>query len=180
MPNSDPHPTPARTSRRVLHTVAAMALAGAVLATAGSAGALSRGTAGPTSPVLVDTIKVMANGHTSTSDISLLTGVKYTITISGTASLSTTGTIGDAEYAVLPGGTVQDLCAQVPATDIGVGINSTNPLAQKNPVAWGAYSSTHHYSIGRVGTGAPIKFTYHDCIPSDNSGSVTAKIYATP
>jgi hypothetical protein len=163
-----------RSARRRCAVVLALGLTG--LAFAGT-GANASGHTTASSPLLLDTVSVFGGGGSTTSHVSLQSGVKYTIKISGTLSLSHTGTIGDAEYGVLSDGTLQDVCASSPHTDLGVGINSPGATTQKNPVAWGAYSSTHTYSTGWVGSGAPVHFNYHDCNPSDNSGHVVARIY---
>jgi hypothetical protein len=168
-------PTRGRTTRRRAAVVLALGLSGLAFAGVGTANASVHTSS--TSPVLLDAVSVFAGGRSTTSHVSLQSGVKYTIRISGTLSLSHTGTIGDAEYGVLSDGTLQDVCASSPHTDLGVGINSPGATSQKTPVAWGAYSSHHVYSTGWVGAGAPVTFNYHDCNSSDNSGHVVARIY---
>jgi hypothetical protein len=152
--------------------IAGAALAGTVASNAGAS------TNAPSKPTLVDVVSVVANGNSTASHVALRKGVKYTIRVTGTLSVSHSGTIGDAEYAVLSNGTIQDNCAGSPATDIGVGINTPGALTQKQPVAWGAYASSHIYETGWVGAGAAIRFNYHDCLSSDNRGHVVARIYA--
>jgi len=162
---------------RITKVLAASGLAGALLASVIAVSAQASSPAA-TQPTLVDVVSVVANGNTTTSHIALRNGVKYTIRVSGTLTLSHTATIGDAEYGVLSNGTVQDKCASSPQTDLGVGINTPGATTQKHPIAWGAYASNHVYETGWVGAGAPIHFNYHDCLSSDNSGHVVARIYA--
>ncbi len=58
------------------------------------------------------------------------------------------------------------------STDISVYVDGGN-------VDWGAYDSSHVYSITRVGNDGPFSFHIHDCAPcyGDNSGSLTVRIY---
>ena len=134
----------------------------------------------PPGYVLQETIAVPVNGSVVTSSTVLLPGVSYTIRASGTFSVGGNGDgLGDAEYANFsdPPGSLQDVCGPGSfGQDLGIGIDDTVNDGRKSPF-WGTYSPTHEYAVGATGAGAPIGLNYHDCLYTDNRGSLTVEIF---
>ncbi len=137
-------------------------------------GIVGAGSAGKCHPSLQETITVPVDGSVRTSTTTLQAGVAYQIRASGTFFIGGPGDgLADAEYAnfLAP----QDTCTGG-GFDLGIGINSSGNTPTKFPF-WGTYVVTHVYTINFVGQGQPITLLYHDCGPSDNSGSLTVEIF---
>ena len=135
----------------------------------------------PPGYVLVETIVVPVDGSVVSSATTLAAGVTYKVRASGTFSVGGPGDgRGDAEYANFsnPPGSLQDVCgAGTAGEDLGIGVNDTVNDSRKSP-GWGAYDPTHEYTVDAPGTGARLQLNYHDCLYSDNSGSLTVEIFS--
>jgi hypothetical protein len=110
------------------------------------------GSTPPAGYQLVETVTLPVNGSSTATATTLQSGLDYKIRASGTFTIggAPTGT-GDAEYGFNSDySTVVNACPD--GTDVGVGINDTINDSSKSP-AWGAFSSTHEYTIDFTGIG---------------------------
>lgn len=141
---------------------------------------LAEATNHPPGYVLQETVIVPVTGSVVSSVTALAPGARYKIRTSGTFTVGGPGDgQGDAEYAnfTSPPASLQDVCgAGTLGEDLGIGVNDTAIDTSKLP-HWGAYSSSHEYTVDAPGTGAPIALNYHDCNYTDNSGSLTVEIF---
>jgi hypothetical protein len=131
-----------------------------------------------TSPVLLESLTVPTDGSSVTSRTVLTNNVKYTLVAKGTFAI-TAGTTHNADAEYRYDALFQDDCPTSPPVDIGMSINVTSQAKQKQPVSWGAYSTSHKYETGWLGKGATIKANYHDCNLGDNHGKLTLEIWGT-
>jgi hypothetical protein len=132
-----------------------------------------------TPPVLVKTIYVYANKSTETASYALQSGVKYLVEASKIATAG--GTIRfDAKYSTntATGGTIWTdvVDASYP------GYTSDSKLLElfMNGAAfdWGAYNKDHVYKKEVNGSVVPsVKFKINDTVYTDNSESLTVKIF---
>ncbi len=138
--------------------------------------------AGPTYKLLEE-LTVPATGGTVTSTVSLANGVTYWLQASGTF-LAGDNLEADAEYSrrYYPGSGTYS-----PWTDLVNGYESYGEgllelTIDGGFVEWGPFNSSHTYMIPMVGTGAPVEFDFeiYDIYYPNNSGSLTARIYAIP
>jgi|GEM_PF-5913502 len=122
----------------------------------------------------VDEINVAAqNMRTVTSNISLESGQKYLLRVSGTFGAGDSIT-ADAKYSVRAPNTywtdyVQNYESYGP-TLLDLQINNSSPN-------WGSYNPSHVYWLTYNGGGSTINFRIYDIYPSNNSGSLNVKIY---
>jgi len=134
---------------------------------------------------LQETVLVPVTGSAVTSQTTLLQGVSYRLRAVGTATGQTPGLLNtyqsvDAEYAFAATGIffiapTANTCPRVPATDIGLAINSTTSSGPKTP-AWGSYNTAHTYLASFTGAGAPININFHNCFSSPGQGLLTVQI----
>jgi len=133
--------------------------------------------AGPTL-VLLEELTVPATGGTVTSTVSLTNGATYWLEASGTF-FAGDNLEADAEYSRrLPDGPWQDLVSHYENEGEGLLELKVNGSF----VEWGPFNPNHVYMIPMVGTGAPVQFDFeiHDIYYTNNSGNLTARIYAVP
>jgi hypothetical protein len=144
-------------------------------------------TASATTPpagfVLVETIPVPRFGAVRTSTAVLQSGVTYKLRASGTITVADGSPcpFADAEFERFDAsgsdscGIFGDLAFD--GTDTGIGVNDSVLDGAKFP-KWGAYTTSHEYTIDFVGLGAPITVMYHDCpgCTGDNTGPNTLQL----
>jgi len=138
-------------------------------------------------PFLIDTITVPSDGNVVNSSVILENGEQYLLEASGTYEywpdqLPDAG-IADAKYSLRPEGSFNP--GPGPQWISGDALpspwtNYLEVLVNDVPMAWGIYSSSHIYSINYTGIGSIINFKILDDHYSDNSGSITVKIYQLP
>lgn len=122
----------------------------------------------------VDEVNVPAlNMPTIPSNITLASGTKYLLRVSGTFGAGDNIT-GDAKYSVRSPNTywtdsVQNYESYGP-TLLDLQINNSS-------VNWGTYNPSHIYWLTYTGTGSPINFRIYDIYPPNNSGQLNVKIY---
>jgi len=122
----------------------------------------------------VDEINVVAKDMpTVTSNITLVSGQKYLLRVSGTFGAGDNIT-ADAKYSVRAPNTfwtdyVQNYESYGP-TLLDLQINNSSPN-------WGSYNPNHVYWLTYIGGGSSINFRIYDIYPSNNSGSLNVKIY---
>jgi hypothetical protein len=133
---------------------------------------------------LLDTVTVPVNSFSEFSRFTLRTGVAYLLKASGTFKTGLPPLAGgDAEYAFdmadpSNAGKAKDRCGD-PGNedDMGIAINSGAQQYNKYP-KWGAYNSAHIYTTTYTpGYDGVVGFSYHDCNPGANSGSLTLEVY---
>ena len=123
------------------------------------------------------TVTVPTDG-TSVSSASLTRGVAYKVTVTGTFTIGGAGDqLGDAEYANFsdPPTSLADKCPD--GVDFGLAIDDQKVDAQRSP-RWGGYQPDHTYSITYYGGGRPAVFSYQDCDPAGNVGTLAVVISA--
>lgn len=126
---------------------------------------------------LLETLTVSATSAVATSSTTtLLAGWSYKIEASGTYSAAA-GITADAEYSSGPTSYIW----QEPVEKYeGYGVNLLDLKVDGAFVDWGAYNASHVYALDYVGTGSTVTFLIYDLPPySNNSGSLTVKIYGT-
>lgn len=128
--------------------------------------------------VEIETLTVDADdsvGETSTE--TLIDGWLYRFEVSGTYSASGPYE-ADAEYCTTDGWS--SWSDDVPGyTWYGEGLLEL--MVDGSIVEWGPYESSHVYTLDYIGAGSTVSFLIYDLPPySNNSGSLTVKIYATP
>ncbi|MDH7476567.1 MAG: SdrD B-like domain-containing protein [Microgenomates group bacterium] len=122
----------------------------------------------------VDEVNVPAqNMPTVPSNISLDSGKKYLLRVSGTYGAGDSIT-ADAKYSVRSPNTywtdsVQNYESYGP-TLLDLQINNSSPN-------WGSYNSNHVYWLTYNGAGSAIDFRLYDFYPSNDSGSLKVQIY---
>lgn len=127
-------------------------------------------------PTLLETLSVDAKGAAVTSATTLVSGSRYQIEVSGTFSAGASIT-ADAEYSSGPDTYVwQDLVEKYE----GHGEGLLELRIDGNFVEWGAYNPNHVYSLDIIGQGNPIVLDIYDIYYPNNSGTLTADIYAVP
>jgi len=131
--------------------------------------------------ILQETLSIPADGSSVTSSTILENGVFYKLIASGTLVVDSRPNVpvglGDAEYSHfnIPF-ELQSNCFNSPdGVDLGIGINDDIVDNSKSPF-WGEYNSSNVYEISYLGQGLPIRFNYHDCGYSDDSGYLTVEI----
>jgi len=137
---------------------------------------------------LIDTIIILSDGSVVNSNITLEDGSQYLLEASGTyfywPSCSVGGgCIADAKYSLRPEGSFNPGPGPkwISGDDLpSPWTNYLEVLVNDTPVAWGIYNSSHIYSINYTGIGSTISFKILDDYYSDNSGSITVKIYQLP
>ena len=137
---------------------------------------------------LVDTVIVPSDGNVVNSNIILENGNEYLIEANGTYSYWPScgvdgGCIADAKYSLRPEGNFNPGpgAQWINGDDLGSPWeNYLEILINNLSVSWGAYNSSHIYSINYTGMGSIINFKITDNSYSDNSGSITIKIYQLP
>lgn len=155
---------------RRVRQVSALGFAIIILALASRAAA----TTPPPGFVLQESIAVPVDGSSVVSATPLLSGVTYKIRASGRFTIGP-APFGDAEYFF---DTLNNLLGDTcPGVDIGLGINDPVIDSNKLPL-WGAFNPANEYTIDFIGLGAPIGLNYHDCVYTDNSGSLTVEVFA--
>jgi hypothetical protein len=130
-------------------------------------------------PTVLETILVAANGSPVHSQTVLKNNTSYQLRASGTVTVDCCGAVGDAEWVLFPSGAINPTCGTTPDVHFGIGVNDTSRGATKSP-NWGPYNSSHTYVITFNGTGSTITFDYHDCVYSDNTGSLKVEIIGVP
>jgi hypothetical protein len=134
-------------------------------------------TAGPTW-VLLEELSVPAQGGIVTSSVTLAAGATYRLEASGTFSAGADIT-ADAEYSSGPDSYVwQDVVEKYESYGEGLLELKVNGAF----VEWGPYNPDHVYTLDIVGTGDPVQFDFeiYDIFYSNNTGSLTARIYGVP
>lgn len=122
----------------------------------------------------VDTFVVPIDGTSGTSNIALLSGVPYLLEVSGTFFIGGPGDgLADAEYFDFSNPPTSVLNISGGGVDLGVRLNGSKP-------SWGAYQSSHVYTLPFSGLGSTISADYDDNPYSDNIGSLTMKIFQVP
>lgn len=113
------------------------------------------------------------------SNTSLVAGKTYRLRASG-SFLIAHNTLGDAEYALIPGGEIRNRCGGSPTgLDFGIAVDHwDSDGSNKFPPSWGPYNPAHVYEISYVGQGAPIRVYFTDCGHSDNVGTLRLEIIA--
>ena len=106
------------------------------------------------------------------TSIVLASGVNYQLEASGTFYYNSAGDWADAEWYQISGVPVKgDTQGSKPyVLDISI-----NGYAQNTD--WGAYQSSHVYDKDWTGADASLTFSIYDSAYSDNSGSITVKIF---
>lgn len=145
----------------------ALGMALAVLAVSQSAVAV---------PTLLETLTVDAQGADVVSVTTLAGGSRYQIEVSGTFSAGADIT-ADAEYSSGPDSFAwQDLVEKY--EDEGEGLLELR--IDGNFVEWGPFNSNHVYTLDIIGRGSTIVLDIYDIYYPNNSGTLTADIYAVP
>ncbi len=132
---------------------------------------------------VIETIEVPCSGATVLSTTSLDIGVTYQLRAKGVCTIGFVRPYKDdvdAEYAFEPSdptnlSLTRDRCPGQSNIQLGIGIDDSKVDGAKTP-SWGAYSPAHEYTIDFAGKGAPISLNFHDCVYSDNKGSMTVEI----
>jgi hypothetical protein len=134
---------------------------------------------------LVETVVVPSNGTLVSSAMTLASGKPYKLQASGIYTFAPgwlpAAGIADAEYSLrAPGSYNPSPTPQWVSGDVFPGslngylevkIDSAN-------VTWGAFDSSHVYTVTYTGTGSQLTAKIWDDYYGDNSGSITVKIYA--
>lgn len=148
-------------------------------------------TATPTptpTPILVDTVVVdSSNPSGASSSIPLTSGKQYRFDVSGTWTNDGLN-VADAEFASTDAWVTPMDGYNISPYFLGAGefdLQVNNAF-----VDWGVFSATHEYTNTYPGAGAPVNFSVFDGDSngptqepswySDNSGSLTVKIYELP
>lgn len=121
---------------------------------------------------MIETIAVPCSGMEVLSTTVLTASETYRLRAAGECVTNDSNdSHGDAEYAYnnftnvsVSGG-----------VDVGLAVNDTVVDGTKTP-AWGAYQSSHNYSVMFLGLGARIVAKFHDPNYDNNSGQLTLYI----
>lgn len=139
----------------------------AVLVVCQSAGAV---------PTLLESLTVSADGTDVTSATTLVSGFHYLIEVRGTFSAGASIT-ADAEYSSGP-----DSFAWLDSVEkyesYGEGLLELR--INGGFVEWGAFNANHVYTLDIIGDGNPVVLDIYDIYYPNNSGTLTANIYAVP
>jgi predicted ribosomally synthesized peptide with SipW-like signal peptide len=136
--------------------------------------------------VLIDTIQVPSTSAGPTlSNIILQSSKTYRLDITGTYQYwpscpEFAPCEADAEFAHRPStsygpGWIKGESVYPPAINYALDL-----MVNGNNIDWGAFSAPHIYTTTLPGTGAKASFSIFDDVYSDNSGSLTVKIYELP
>jgi len=159
-------------SQPVLADMSALAPTGGL--SSGDGSSSGSGSSGPTgwSYVEVDAVSVPSDGNEVESHISLNSGGQYEIVASGYCTIGN-GALGYTDASWTGFGKMPiDLSQTSPSgLQYGVFINGSDP-------GWGAYQSSHVYTINYTGSGGPLSFYFSDDFYPDNSGSIGVTILA--
>jgi len=129
-------------------------------------------------PTLLETLTVPADGSVITSSTVLQSGMLYRLEAAGTFLAGDTIT-ADAEYSSgRPSYEWRDFVERYEQYGEGLLELRVNGAF----VEWGDFNPEHVYSIDVLGTGSPLSFSFdiYDIYSPNNSGSLTASIYAVP
>jgi hypothetical protein len=156
----------------VLADMSALAPTGGL--SSGDGSSSGSGSGGPTgwSYVEVDAVSVPSDGNEVESHISLNSGGQYEIVASGYCTIGN-GALGYTDASWTGFGKMPiDLSQTSPSgLQYGVFINGSDP-------GWGAYQSSHVYTINYTGSGGQLSFYFSDDYYPDNSGSIGVTILA--
>ncbi len=121
---------------------------------------------------LVETLSVTSEIQTVVTSLPLVSGQQYKIKASGTYIFDDFDHWADAEWFSRDGITVEKEWPGLPANVLDLTINGCT-----TDTDWGAYQTSHEYTLDWMGTGASVSFCIFDVKYTDNHGSLTVEIW---